>query len=216
MTGGEVCEIPGVGPVSVEWARSLLGDALLDLFISDGVDVRTVVRPRRKIPTPLLTAITERDQCCVVPGCGKRKGLEKDHWRRPVKDGGEASYENLVLLCSHHHSLRTHRGWVLTNENGRWRFDPPEQTTARGAPKRKGPKRKARSGAGPPDPTPGVGNRPAPVHRPGVRRVGHPGGHQSALPGLARAGPGVPPRTVRRPNAVQSRSAIKSTAQPSR
>ena len=160
VTGGEVCEIPGVGPVSVEWARSLLGDALLDLFISDGVDVRTVVRPRRKIPTPLLTAITERDQCCVVPGCGKRKGLEKDHWRRPVKDGGEASYENLVLLCSHHHSLRTHRGWVLTNENGRWQFEPPEQTTPRGTPKRKDPKGKARSGAGPPTRLPESGTAP--------------------------------------------------------
>ncbi len=134
---GEVCEIPGIGPVSVEWARSLLGDALLDLFITDGVDVRTVVRPRRKIATPLLTAILERDRCCVVPGCGKRKGLEKDHWRRPVRDDGEASYENLVLLCSHHHSLRTHRGWVLTHEDGRWRFDPPGPPEARGAPERR-------------------------------------------------------------------------------
>ena len=41
---GEVCEIPGVGPVSVEWARAQLGVALCDLVITDGVDVTTVVR----------------------------------------------------------------------------------------------------------------------------------------------------------------------------
>ena len=134
---GETCEIPGVGPVSVQHARDLLGDALLDIIISDGVDVTTVVRPRRKIPTPLATAIMERDQYCVVPGCGKRLGLEKDHWKRPVKDDGEASYDNLVRLCKHDHYLRTHHGWVLSGGPGNWRFDPPDRPKVRRSPARK-------------------------------------------------------------------------------
>ena len=139
---GENCEIPGVGPVSVQHARDLLGDALLDVIISDGVDVTTVVRPRRTIPTPLATAIMERDQYCVVPGCGKRLGLERDHWQRPVKDRGEASYDNLVRLCKHHHYLRTHQGWVLSGGPGNWHFEPPDQPKLRRVPgrRKRGPK----------------------------------------------------------------------------
>jgi len=144
---GETCEIPGVGPVSVQLARDLLGDALLDIVISDGVDVTTVVRPRRNIPTPLVTALMERDQFCVVPGCDKRLGLEKDHWRRAVKDGGEASYENLVRLCKHHHALRTHQGWVLTGRPGDWHFDPPAQPRPRRSPTRRAPKPRPRRSA---------------------------------------------------------------------
>jgi hypothetical protein len=142
---GEICEIPGVGPVSVQHARDLLGDALLDVIITDGVDVSTVVRPRRNIPTPLATAVMERDQYCVVPGCGKRLGLEKDHWQRPVKDDGEASYDNLVRLCKHHHYLRTHQGWVLSGGPGNWGFEPPDQPKAQRIPARKKRRAKSRS-----------------------------------------------------------------------
>jgi hypothetical protein len=151
VVGGETCEIPGVGPVSVQYARDLLGDALLDIIISDGVDVTTVVRPRRNIPTPLATALRERDQFCVVPGCGKRLGLEKDHWKRAVKDDGEASYDNLVRLCKHHHYLRTHKGWVLSGGPGHWSFDPPDRP-----PDRPLPGRRPRSGqkASPPETSP--------------------------------------------------------------
>ena len=149
---GETCEIPGVGPVSVQHARDLLGDALLDVIITDGVDVTTVVRPRRNIPTPLATAIMERDQYCVVPGCGKRLGLEKDHWQRPVKNDGEASYDNLVRLCKHHHYLRTHQGWILTGGPGNWHFDPPEQPKAQRAPVRKKRRPKSPSKSGSHDP----------------------------------------------------------------
>ncbi len=39
---GEVCEIAGVGPVPVATARALLGDAILKLVLTQGVDVRNV------------------------------------------------------------------------------------------------------------------------------------------------------------------------------
>ncbi len=137
VEGDEVCEIPGVGPVSVPWATELLGHALLDLFITRGKDVLTVVHPRRSIPVPLLAAINERDQCCVVPGCGKRLGLEKDHWKVDYADGGVASYDNLARLCKHHHGLKTYRHWVLSHVDGKWRFEPPDHPTGPGGPKRK-------------------------------------------------------------------------------
>ena len=39
---GETCEIPGVGPVSVEWVRSLLGTAFVTAIIKKGKDIATV------------------------------------------------------------------------------------------------------------------------------------------------------------------------------
>jgi hypothetical protein len=110
----------------VEWARGQLGDALCDLVVTDGVDVSTVVRLGRHIPESLKTAILERDQRCVVPGCNKRLGLEHDHWQVAFADGGEVSYDNIARLCHAHHDQRTHRGFTLAREGGEWRWDPPD------------------------------------------------------------------------------------------
>jgi Domain of unknown function (DUF222) len=50
VTGGELCEIAGVGPVPVTVARGLLGDAIVKLVITDGVDVLNVTHLGR-VPT---------------------------------------------------------------------------------------------------------------------------------------------------------------------
>ncbi len=126
LDAGEVCEIPGVGPVPVQTARDLLGDALVDLVITNGTDVTTVCHLGRSIPAALDVALTERDRRCVVPGCDATQGLERDHWIVSFKDGGPATLENLARLCSHHHYLRTHRGFSLHGGPGRWRWEPPD------------------------------------------------------------------------------------------
>ena len=123
---GDTCEIPGVGPVPIETARSLMGDAITELVITNGVDVTTVCHLGRSIPAPLKTALIERDRSCVVPGCDVSRGLEIDHWRIAFADGGPATLENLARLCSHHHYLRTHRGFQLLGGPGRWRWEPPK------------------------------------------------------------------------------------------
>jgi hypothetical protein len=53
---GERCEIPGVGPVGVERARALLGDAILTVLVEDGRDVKTFARPGRKMVAALRCA----------------------------------------------------------------------------------------------------------------------------------------------------------------
>ena len=40
-------------------------------------------------------------------------GLEIEHVI-PVADSGPTELENLALLCSHHHFLKTYEGWNLT------------------------------------------------------------------------------------------------------
>ncbi len=126
LSDGELCEIPGVGPVSIDTARELMGDAITQLVITDGVDVTTICHLGRSIPSPLRTALVERDQACVVPGCDVRQGLEIDHWAVSFADGGPASLENLARLCGHHHYLRTHRGFQLLGGPGHWRWRTPK------------------------------------------------------------------------------------------
>ena len=47
---GEACEIPGVGPVSVEWVRELLGTAFVTAIVKKGKDITTVAHFGRHIP----------------------------------------------------------------------------------------------------------------------------------------------------------------------
>src|SRR5580704_894003 len=164
---GEVCEIPGVGPVPVQTARDLLGDALCDLVITNGVDVTTVCHLGRSIPTALDTALLERDRHCVVPGCDRTEGLERDHWIVAFAKGGPATLENLARLCGHHHYLRTHKGFELLGGPGRWRWLPP--TTPRPPPGPRGRRRRTPPGrtppptAGPPPPAEATGSPDPPL-----------------------------------------------------
>jgi hypothetical protein len=140
---GEVCEIPGVGPVSVDTARGLMGDALFHLVITNGVDVTTICHLGRSIPTALRRAVVDRDRTCVVPGCDVAQGLEMDHWGLSFIDGGPATLENVARLCSHHHYLRTHRGFRLSGGPGRWAWEAPAKPKVPA--KRSSAKRKART-----------------------------------------------------------------------
>jgi hypothetical protein len=125
---GEVCEIPGVGPVPVARARELLGDALLEVVLAHGVDVRAVATPGRHVARKLRIALEQRDRCCVGLGCASVGYLEVDHARDWAK-GGMTELENLDLACAHHHDLKTHHGWrVVVTEAGRRLLVPPDWT----------------------------------------------------------------------------------------
>ncbi len=127
---GEICEVPGVGPISVAEANAKLGDAIVAAVVMDKTDIRNVVRMGRVIPAKMEAALIERDQCCVVPGCGERYGLEKDHVI-PVHEGGPTTLYNLGRLCGWHHYLKTHHGYILGRRLGHWLWEGPnaKQTT---------------------------------------------------------------------------------------
>ncbi len=132
VEGGELCEIPGIGPVPVEVARRLAVDCVLNVLVTDGVDVTAVAHSGRTIPVALRRALVERDPECVVPGCPARDGLEIDHLL-PFAEGGPASLENLARLCHWHHYLKTHHGHRLERDVGpdrAWRWLAPEEPPA--------------------------------------------------------------------------------------
>ena len=121
---GEICEVPGVGPIPVAAAQAFAADAFLKAVVMDGTDIRAVSHLGRSIPDRLKTALIERDPVCVVPGCCETEGLEFDHII-PVERRGPTSLHNLGRLCQWHHYLKTYFGYVLGRMRGEWYFHGP-------------------------------------------------------------------------------------------
>jgi hypothetical protein len=131
---GEMCEIPGVGPLPVSRLLELAPEAVWHALVTDGVDIRSYCSFTRHIPTLLRLALEARDRECVVPGCNQTVGLEIDHVV-PVEHGGATSYGNTARVCHFDHHERKHRqGWVLGGEPGAWTFTPPGRASERRPP----------------------------------------------------------------------------------
>ena len=124
---GETCEIPGVGPVSVEWVRSLLGTAFVTAIIKKGKDITTVAHLGRHIPAELRTAMIVSGRECSIEGCAGREYLELDHCEIDHAKNGPTAWFNLTWLCSIHHTRKT-QGWTLGPPDpitGKRRLTPP-------------------------------------------------------------------------------------------
>lgn len=130
---GEVCEVAGVGPISVAAARALASDSILKVLVCKGSEIKAVAHYGRTIPAPLRTALNETYPECVVDGCHETKRLEIDHVI-PLPQG-PTSPENLVRICVHHHRLKTYRGFRLTRRReGKARLEPPKGAQSRAGP----------------------------------------------------------------------------------
>ncbi len=54
---GELCKIPGVGPVSPQVAKEIARDAFLNGVFYDGVDLRNFARWSKHIPVEVAVAL---------------------------------------------------------------------------------------------------------------------------------------------------------------
>ena len=127
LVPGEVREVPEAGPVTIEAVRKWMAqpDTKVQAILFDGEGIRDVeAMGRSHIPHKLLVALTERDRCCVVPGCAEIYDLEIDHVV-PVHRGGPTTLYNLCRLCAWHHYLKTHHGYVLRKRLGHWLWEDP-------------------------------------------------------------------------------------------
>ena len=138
---GETCEIPGVGPVSVEWVREPLGTAFVTAIVKKGKDITTVAHFGRHIPAELRTAMIVSGRECSIEGCTGREYFELDHCEIDHAKNGPTARWNLGWLCSIHHTKKT-QGWILgppDPNTGKRRLDPPptvrpaKNETGRGA-----------------------------------------------------------------------------------
>jgi hypothetical protein len=115
---GELCEIAGLGPISVSAARELLGDAVLKLVITRGVDVVNVTHLGRGPTTAQQVALLWANPVCCVQGCNRMRRLEWDH-RQPWADVRQTVLANLDGPCEYHHARKTRDGWALVEGSGR-------------------------------------------------------------------------------------------------
>lgn len=122
---GELCEIPGVGPVPLVVAEHLFGESLLKLVVANGADVTTACTLGRAVPAAVEVALEARDRVCVVPSCDVSLSLEIDHWQIPFGRGGPTVLWNLARVCKFHHNLKTYHGWQLRGGPGKWEWVAP-------------------------------------------------------------------------------------------
>jgi Domain of unknown function (DUF222) len=113
----ELCEITGVGPIPVQVARDLLGDAIIKLIITRGVDVLNVTHLGRGPTAAQRAALLWTNPTCTVQGC-HRSRVEVDH-RDPWANTHHTRLDELDPLCHFHHDLKTHRGYALARGAGK-------------------------------------------------------------------------------------------------
>ena len=107
---GEVCHIPGVGPIDPRIAKDIAHDAFLTGVICDGKDLRQMRRWTRHIPIEVALALRlgpppdfDGPRCV---DCSNRHRLEHDH-HQPFAAGGPTSLPNLPHRCHPCHVRKT-------------------------------------------------------------------------------------------------------------
>jgi hypothetical protein len=115
----------------VSHAREVLSHGLLELVLSDGVDVQTVVSTTRHVPKALRIALEERDGGhCKLRDCDHSLAIERHH-TQGFAEHRLTTYKILGNLCPDHHYLDTHRGYEITeHDDGTWSLRAPPHSNA--------------------------------------------------------------------------------------
>jgi Domain of unknown function (DUF222)/HNH endonuclease len=104
------CGLEGGGVIHAETARRLACTARIETVIEDQTGrVVGLGRTSREPPPQMLRALRRRDDGCRFPGCGSRRFTHAHHIRW-WSGGGRTDLDNLVMVCSFHHTLVTSTG----------------------------------------------------------------------------------------------------------
>ncbi len=122
----EVCEIAGVGPVSLSAVRAMIdsGDAWLAAVVTKGVDVANVVHLGRKPIVYQGTALDWLQPTCANEACTSPH-VQTDHREDWVRTK-VTFLAWLDHLCPHDHRLKTRFGRSLVPGTGKRAFVPPD------------------------------------------------------------------------------------------
>ena len=119
----------GVGRSSlpIESVKRLCCDGKAVVMTEAAGQPLSIGRKSRIIPTSIERAVRARDHdCCTFPGCRNRRFLHchhVEHWA----NGGETSLDNLMLLCTKHHTLVHEGGFhIQKNFKNEWAFYRPD------------------------------------------------------------------------------------------
>jgi len=123
LAGGE-----GRSAMPIESLKRLCCDSHAVVITEDDKgEPLSIGRKSRIVPTALQRAVRARDNnCCTFPGCANRRFLHYhhvQHWSR----NGETSLDNLMLLCTRHHTLVHEGGFRIEKDfQDRWTFLRPD------------------------------------------------------------------------------------------
>jgi hypothetical protein len=120
---GELCEISGIGPIPVSVARRLLGDSVLHLVLTKGVDVANITHLGRGPNAVQRLALLWEEPGCTALGCASTL-VEADH-RIDWAQTHHTRLGETDLFCDHHHDLKTNHGWALVDGQGKRPMVPP-------------------------------------------------------------------------------------------
>lgn len=118
----------GRSALPVESVRRLCCDgSILVIAEDDDGEPLGIGRKSRVIPRAIARAVRARDHNrCRFPGCCNRRFLHchhVEHWA----NGGETSLDNLILLCTRHHTLVHEGGFRIDKDfKDRWCFLRPD------------------------------------------------------------------------------------------
>lgn len=115
------------GPVSAATVRVLTCDAGIRRVVVDPAGaVLDVGREYRTVTPDQYAALIARDGGCAFPGCTRPASWCIAHHIIHWADGGTTALDNLVLLCTYHHTTVHHRGWNVRIATDRLpEFIPP-------------------------------------------------------------------------------------------
>lgn len=123
LAGGE-----GRSALPIEAVKRLCCDShAVVLTENDEGEPLNIGRKTRIVPTAIQRALRARDKnCCTFPGCCNRRFLHShhvEHW----SNGGETSLDNLMLLCTKHHTLVHEGGFRISKDYANnWAFFRPD------------------------------------------------------------------------------------------
>jgi len=123
LAGGD-----GRSALPIESVKRLCCDSqVLVITEDDKGEPLSIGRKSRIVPRALQRAVRARDNnCCIFPGCANRRFLNYHHvkhWSR----NGETSLDNLMLMCTRHHTLVHEGGFRIEKDfQDRWTFLRPD------------------------------------------------------------------------------------------
>ena len=117
----------GKSSLPIESVKRLCCDGPAVVITEQDGQPLSIGRKSRLVPTAIERAVRARDNnCCRFPGCKNHRFLQchhVEHWA----NNGETSVENLMLLCTRHHTLVHEGGFRVEKDfSDRWYFLRPD------------------------------------------------------------------------------------------
>ena len=117
----------GRSALPIESVKRLCCDSQAAVLTEENGQPLSIGRKSRIVPTAIRRAVRARDNnCCTFPGCNNRRFLHchhVEHW----SNGGDTSLDNLLLLCTKHHTLVHEGGFRIDKDFAdNWAFFRPD------------------------------------------------------------------------------------------